>query len=206
MPLARPGDPYVTDKGQVLLPGDNPENALPHANSVLGAPIARNIVSKQRRTVKELPSGDPNTQTAINAVIVYQLLGMTDNEMSFITHIAVEDIQKIRRLEAYQETFEILFHEMIGVNTNSLQAKIASFASDALDNVMYIAENSEHQLAKLKANQDILDRAGLHPETLFGKNKQEDGFDSLKIVISDSKDEQTKVDIDLRKRSNGRTD
>lgn len=201
MPLARPGDPYVTDKGQVLLPGSSPEDALPHANSVLGAPVARSIVSKQRRTVKDLPSPDANTQTAINAILVYQLLGMTDNEISFITHITVADITRIRNIEAYQETFEILFHEFISVNSNSLQSKIASFAGDALDNVMDIARDSKHDLAKLKANQDILDRAGLHPETLFGKNKTEDGFDSLKIVIQDGDDKETKVDIDLKRRT-----
>lgn len=200
MPLARPGDPYVTDKGQVLLPGNNPMDALPRADSTLGAPVARSIVSKQRRTVKDLPAVEPTTQTAINAVLVYKLLGMTDNEISFITHIPIGDISRLCHLDAYQETFEILFHEMISVNSTSLQSKIASFASDALDNVMDIAKTSKHDLAKLKANQDILDRSGLHPETLFGKNKSEDGFDSLKIVIQDGEDERTKVNIDLRKR------
>lgn len=205
MPLARPGDPYVTDKGQVLLPGDSPTDALPRADSVLGAPLARNIVSTQRRTAKELPATDPNTQTAINAVLVYQLLGMTDNEISFITHISIEDIHRIKKLDAYQETFDILFHEFISVNSNSLQSKIASFAGEALDHVMDIARDSKHELAKLKANQDILDRAGLHPETLFGKNKQDDGFDSLKIVFQDGEDNKTKVDIDLKRgsKSNG---
>lgn len=201
MPLARAGDPYVTDKGQVLLPGPSPEDALPRADSVLGAPIARNLISTERRTVKELPA-DVRTQTVINAVMVYQLLGMTDNEISHITGVSISDIVKIKHLNEYQETFDILFHQFISVNSNSLQSKIASFAGEALDHVMVIARESKHDLAKLKANQDILDRAGLHPETLFGKNKQEDGFESLKIVIQDGADKEgMSVDINLdRKR------
>lgn len=201
MPLAKPGDPYVTERGQVLLPDDAPDDAIPRFET-LGAPIAKNIISTERRTIKELPA-DPRVQTVINAVLVYQLLGMTDNEISHITHVSMEDIQRLKKLNEYQETFDILFHQFISVNSTSLQSKIASFAGEALDNVMHIAGNSKHEIAKLKANQDILDRAGLHPETLFGKNKPEDGFESLKIVIQDGKDDEgMKVDINLRK-SNG---
>lgn len=197
MPLARPGDPYVSAKGQVLLPNGNPEDALPRADSVLGAPIARNVVSTERRTINELPT-EPKTQTVINVILVYQLLGMTDNEISHMVHVPIEDIKKIKHLNEYQETFDILFHQFISVNSNSLQSKIASFASDALENVMKLANDSEHDLVKLKANTDLLDRSGLHHETLFGKNAKEDTFESLKIVIQDGNDdERMKVDISL---------
>jgi hypothetical protein len=199
MPLAKPGDPYVSETGQILLPGDHPTDAIPR-NATLGAPVAKNVVSTERRTIKELPS-DPRTQTVINAVLVYQLLGMTDNEISHITTLTIEDIQRLKQLHEYQETFDILFHQFISVNSTSLQSKIASFAGEALDNMINIAGHSKHEMAKLKANQDILDRAGLHPETLFGKNKQDDGFESLKIVIQDGKDdERMKVDINLDRR------
>lgn len=198
MPLAKPGDPYVNDRGHVLLPkkGDQMD-AIPRAETVFGAPVAKNIQSTERRTVKDLPASNTKLQTAINVVIVYQLLGLTDNEISYITSIPLEDMPRIKNDPAYQETFDILFGQMISVNTNSLQSKIAHYAGEALDNVINIAGNSKHEMAKLKANQDILDRAGLHPETLFGKNKQDDGFDSLKIVIQTDDDKETKVDVDL---------
>lgn len=198
--LARPGDPYVTDKGEVVLDGEGGAmNALPRADMVLGAPLARNIIPKNRATIADLPA-EPKLQTAINVILIYQLLGMSENEISHIVHIPLEDIQRIKHHIAFQETFDILFHEMVNVNSNSLQAKIAAFAGDALDNVMKIASKEELDTAKLKANQDILDRSGLHPEHLFGKNKDEDGFDSLKIVIQNDEDNEMKVDIDLKRK------
>jgi len=200
MPLARPGDPYVTDKGDVVLPDKMLQgDVLPRAMT-LGPSPAKSHLSKQRRSIKDLPA-DPKLQTAINAVIVYHLLGMTDNEISSVTSIPLEDVLRVKNDIAYQETYEVLFHEFVSVNSNSLQSKIAAYAGDALDNVIKIAENSKHDLAKLKANQDLLDRAGLHPETLFGKNKQDDGFDALKIVITDGRDDEpTKVDINVTRK------
>lgn len=198
MPLAKPGDPYVNDKGHVLLPKSGDQmDAIPRAETVLGAPVAKNIVSTERRTVKDLPASNVKLQTAINVCIVYQLLGLTDNEVAFITGIPLEDMPRIKNDPAYQETFDVIFGQMISVNSNSLQSKIAHYAGEALDNVINIAKTSKHEMARLKANQDVLDRAGLHPEVLFGKNKQEDGFDSLKIVIQSDDDKETKVDIDL---------
>jgi hypothetical protein len=198
--LARPGDPYVTDKGDVMLEGEGqPMNALPRADSVLGAPLAKHIVPKSRRNVADLPAPG-KLQTAINVVLIYQLLGLSENEIAHLVDTSIADIQKIKSHIAYQETFDALFHEFISVNSNSLQSKIAAFAGDALDNVMDIAKSSKHEMAKLKANQDILDRSGLHPEHLFGKNKEEDGFDSLKIVVQSGEDKEMSVDVDIKRR------
>lgn len=198
--LARPGDPYVSDKGDVILDGDRtPMDALPRADSVLGAPIAKHVVPKAHNTIADLPA-EQNLQTAVNAILVYHLLGLSDNEIGHILHIPLEDVKRVKSHIAYQETFDTLFHEMININSNSLQSKIAAFAGDALENVMGIATNSKHDLAKLKANQDLLDRSGLHPEHLFGKHKEDDGFDSLKIVIQDGEDKDTKVNINLNRR------
>ncbi len=111
----------------------------------------------------------------------------------------MEDLRRVKHHIAYQETFDVLFHEFININSTSLQAKIASFAGTALDNVMTIASESKHDLAKLKANQDLLDRSGLHPEHLFGKFKDDEGFDSLKIVIQDGEDKSMNIDVDLKR-------
>lgn len=195
MPLAKPGDPYISETQVAYIPNDA-QNSDGDIEKVLGAPIAKNIIARSRRTIKELPI-EERTQTAINAVLVFTLLGMTDNEIAHIIHYPMEDINRLKDLPAYQETFDIVFHEFISINSNSLVSKIAAFSSSALDNVMEIASKGKFEMSKLKANQDILDRAGLHPETLHGKNKTDDGFDALKIVITDGEDTKHTVDINL---------
>lgn len=123
MPLARPGDPYVTDKGGVLMPTGRPIDAFGGNDMVLGAPVAKKLTPSKQRTIKDLPI-DEKTQTAINAVLVYVMLGLTDNEISHITHIPFEDIARLKNLDAYQETYDILFHEFIGHNNNSLPSDL----------------------------------------------------------------------------------
>ena len=196
MGLARPGDPYVTTNGKVLADDGGEITALPSVDA-LGPSSARGHVSSRRRSLDDLPT-DPKTQTAIAVVLFYSLVGLTDTEIAFTVGIKTTEIAQLKKLDAYQETYEMLFWEMIHANGKSLVAKIAAKAPGALDNLFELADNAENENAKLKANQDILDRSGLHPETLFG-NKAGDSVDGLKIVVKRADDEKTEVDINFRR-------
>jgi hypothetical protein len=196
MPIAKLGDPYVTGQGEVVASTTDTHEDGP--DITIGPPLARKLTPSKRRNINDLPI-DPKTQTAIAVVLFYNIVGLTDNEISHLVNVPLEDIQRLKAHDAYQESFEIIFAELIAANSTSMQSKIAAFAPAALENVFDIASNAKHELAKLKANQDIMDRAGLHPETLYGKQSNE-GFDSLKIVIQDGEDKTTKVDIDIKGR------
>jgi hypothetical protein len=194
MPLPKPGDPYVSSKGQVVLPKKE------HAAAIeIGPPRAKNIMPSVRRSIKDFPA-DENTQKAINVVMVFSLLGMTENEIAFALNVKLEDVRRLRELTTYQETFELLFSEMISINSTSMQAKIAAFAPKALENLMDLANDAENENAKVKANQDLMDRAGLHHETLYGKNASDDAFSSLKIVISDGDEQKTDIEVNIGKK------
>lgn len=194
MPLANPGDPYLSRRGEVALPDESHPD---RPEITIGPPNARNISSSIRRSAQEMPT-DIRTQTALNVVLVYSLLGMTENEIAHATNTSLDNIRELRKLPAYQETFEMLFAEILSVNSSSIQAKISSFATEAVENVMSLARDAKKEIVKLKANQDVLDRAGLHPETLYGKNAVDDGIGSLKIVIQDGEDKNVSVDIDMK--------
>lgn len=195
-----------------------PEGRAAH-DFAITVPDAKTYVPKTRRSGRELPA-EPQTQTVTNAVLVYKLLGMSNNEMAHVLGTAIKDIEHIVALPAFQETFELLFNEILSANSNSLQARISSYANRAVENVMELAdykpatevvmdEETGEEVHKvgdykvppivvLKANQDILDRSGLNPDTLFGRSNQDNG-NTLQIEVISEADNKTQVNIKMGK-------
>lgn len=198
MALAKPDDPYVTNDGKVLTKSNGKDfNAFDTQDTSTGAGVARNHKSSARRSIADMPV-DPKTQTAIMVVLTYSLLGLSENEIASTVGITIQDVRKLKSIDAYQETFDLLFWEMIHANGQSLVAKIAKAAPGALQSVIDIANDGENENAKYKAAADILDRSGLHHEALFGKAAS-DGLDGLKIIIKQADEDKTEVNINLRR-------
>jgi hypothetical protein len=153
-----------------------------------------------KRNLNEMPAQDPSTQMAINVLLVYQLLGLTTNEIAHATKIPLDEVQNLMHGSDYQTTFEEIFRELINVNSNSIKAKIADYANKAMDNIIELAENADKDIVKLKANQDVLDRAGFSPDTLYNAGGSADDADMLKIVIESGDKDKTSVNIDLGRR------
>lgn len=209
MQYARRGDPLVTDRGKIVPAVDSSTRDFS-----LVVPDIKNFQPRVRRSSKELPA-EPQTQTVINAVLVYKLLGMSENEMSVRLGTDIKDILHVITLPAFQETFELLHGELLTANSNSLQARLASYAGRAIENVMDLADYKPEQevitddegnetvkenwkvpaIVVLKANQDVLDRSGLHPDTLFGKNAAQDEGNTLQIEIVTEQDNRTNINI-----------
>lgn len=204
MALAKPGDPYVSHKGEIIKAEKTKTNVREFADTtVITVPLAKNFQSKARRSIKEL-FADAHTQTVLNSVLMYSMLGLTPNEIAQVLNASPTEVQHIIDLPAYQETFEAMFREIISANSQSLQARISAYAANAVANVMDIAgaEIGEDvpAIVKLKANQDILDRSGLASDTLFGKNAQDDSQNSLRIEIVEAQDSKTNININVRGR------
>lgn len=204
MSLAQPGDPYLDSKGAVIQAKAPKKDARPlRLNVATTIPLASSYQAHSRRSIKEL-FAEPQTQTVLNAVLMYSLLGMTVNEIAALLNTSIVDVQHIIDLPAYQETFEALFREIISANSNSLQARISAYAANAVENVMEIADSEIGEdipaIVKLKANQDILDRSGLSSDALFGKSAQEDGQNTLQIQIVEAADSHTNININVGKK------
>lgn len=194
MPLASPGAPYVQKDGQIVAAPDTQEK-LASGELTVGAPIARSYSPKKRRSFKDLPT-DPKTQTAIIVIMVYSLLGLTENEIAHIIGIDLEKVEALRRHSAYQETFELLFFELISANSNSLQSKIASMAPTALESLLEVMQKGKQEVARVRAADSVLDRAGLRADELFGQ--QSSGMESLNIVFQDGDENKVSVDINVK--------
>lgn len=212
MQLARPGDPLIDRDGTLVEAEGRRE-----PDYALTIPIAKNLRSKTPRSVRELGS-DPQTQTIINAVLIYKLLGVSTNEIAHTLGTNAVEIERIFALSGFQDTFEKLFRELLSTNSNSLQARLAAFAGRAVENVMTLADakpviivgkddaGNEYQEEKhfvppivvLKANESILDRAGLSAETLFGGDNQSEA-PQLEIEITSSSENKTDLKVNIKR-------
>lgn len=195
--LAKPGDPYCTPRGEVKVPEKQVDK---FEELSLSAPIVRSMQINTKRNPNELPSNDLNTQTAINAILMYHLLGLTQNEIAHILRLDLTTIQNIMMGSDFQMTFEMLFNEIISTNSTSLQATLARHAHSAINQLVHLHKNAESEMVQLKASQDIADRAGLSTDTLYGKNGGGEE-DTLKIVIQDADDQpKTNISINLKRK------
>ncbi len=193
--LAKPGDPYVDPRGEVKVDQSvKPPSQIPE--TTLLTPIARSMKISSRRNMNEMPSSDSGTQTAINAILMYHLLGLTQNEIAFMLKLDVIVVQNLMFGSDFQTTFELLFNEIINVNSNSLQATISKYAHSAVEQIAHLHKNAKTEMVQLKASQDLADRAGLDAEVLHSKNSSQDeqGF---KVVILEEEDHRGKTSIEI---------
>lgn len=193
--LAKPGDAYVTPKGEVHV--QNHEGAQDKLrNMSMITPVARTMAIHTHRNMNEMPSTDPSTQTALNAILMYHLLGLTENEIAHMLRIEVVVVQNLMASSDFQATWEMIFHEIISINSGSLQATLSAHAHGAIERIVDLSKQSKHEMVKLKANQDLADRAGLHHDTLYGKNATNEEDSSLKISFVKENDKES-IEIDI---------
>lgn len=208
MDLAKPGDPLVDRQGKLIEAEGRRE-----PDYSLNVPIARLLSTKNPRSVREI-SSDPQTQTVINAVLVYKILGVGRNEVAHVLNTTITEIDTIERMPGFQDTFELLFKELLSSSSNSIQARIQSYAGRALDNLMDLADakpvlvkdedalgneiiRREYDVAPmviLKANDSLLDRAGLNADNLYAKDNQQEAH-QLEIEITTADSNKTNVKI-----------
>lgn len=196
--LAKPGDPYVTERGRIELEDKDPESSTREMSIVV--PVARRMKISSQRNMNEMPSTDPGTQTAINAIMVYYLLGLTHNEIAHMIRIDVVTVQNIIESSDFQATFEMVFNELISINSTSLQATIGKYAHTAIDKLTGLMTHAKSEMVQFKAAQDIADRAGLDPEALFGKNASQEDQGFKVTILEEDSSKRTEVEINIKGR------
>ena len=205
--LARPGDPLVLPTGEALSP-ILPRSAV--ALAKLPPPIgeARSTTvdgkinpsafrGTKKRNLKDLPA-PPQIMNGIAAVYLYTFMGIGDREIADLLHITTMQLEEIRAHGAYQEFFQVVFDELINVNSDHLQSRIAAFAPAAVSNIMEVASADMEKVKPetiLRANQDLADRAGVGAKELAAKKATSNS--TLRIVVYDEETQAPSVSIDL---------
>jgi hypothetical protein len=197
--LARPGDPIVSKNGVVVDP-ELPRSAKVMDN--LPAPIGSNqsntsinpvtFRSSKRKNLNELPA-PPNVINGVAALFMYTVLGVGEREIADTLGITTMQLNELREHSAFDECFNAVINELISANSDAIQARIASYATRAVDNIFNIAEAAEKDETRLRASQDLADRAGIGAKQLADRKGALSGA-SLRIVILD---EDKTVDVKL---------
>ena len=184
--LARPGDPLVLSDGSTIEEEVEKPDPVPHEQI-----NARTFRSSKRRSVQELPA-PVKTVNVISVVLMYTLMGLSDREIAEALDVKIAQIKEIRDHSAYVECFDCVLNELLSANSDLLQSRISAHASMALDGVISIARDGKQENNRLRASQDILDRAGARPQD--NVNKRAQTMNELRIVIVDG---DKKLDVNL---------
>jgi hypothetical protein len=165
--LAKPGDPYVTGRGQIVEPVER-ESPEPDVSSK--AIDYKEYKPNVRRSLRELPA-ETGTINGIGAVLLYTLLGVSNVEIAKALSVTLDTVRKVKEHEAYAKCFAMVTDGFISANSELLHARIASYSHDALTMVAKLAKEGKKEETKLRASTDLLDRAGVGPKELLQRGQ-----------------------------------
>jgi hypothetical protein len=201
--LADEGDPYVDTRGNIIQEKrveDKDLQPIEDKRKILPAFSQFSVVKET--TLDNLPEPDKQQQSVIAAVIGLRLLGLDTVTIADVMGASLPQIQSIVKLPATQVTFEKLYQNVINVNSDLIQGRVASHMHRAVDTVVDLMNDIDtRDDVRLKAAQDILDRGGTNADQFFNDEVQSNqSDDELLITITNEKDKESKVTVDIKKK------
>lgn len=185
MDLPLDNEPLVLADGTKI----DPESGRPIKETTLVAiPApgeAQRIVARARKGVAELPL-PPRQLSGVALVAFYTLFGLNDQDISIAldTQLSVEQIERIRNLDAYIEFMETAKANIVHTQSDTVREMFQTHASNAASKIINLSQGEDDILA-FKASQDVLDRAGHRPaDVVEHRHKMED---ALNIVYIEKK-------------------
>lgn len=136
---------------------------------------AQRIVTETRRTLADIPA-PAKSCNAISVVISYALFGMDDEQIAIATGMTVDQIGKIKMLEAYTVMQDAIVESIMNADAGDVRTFLAS-ASKAAAATVVQSMASEDEGLRFKAAQDVLNRSGHTPEQIVNhKHSMEGGL------------------------------
>lgn len=141
---------------------------------------AKNYRPQVTRSLRDLPA-PANMMKAVAVIMTWTIMGLSDSEISEELGISPTELRQIRGHRAYAEAFEVVFSEFVRANSQFLQARIAAYGGDAV-NTLAAKLSSKNELVQVMASKDLLDRSGLRPVDLAGKNTADQNEFKISII------------------------
>lgn len=189
--LARPGDPLVTGKGDVIEPDNKPAPEVLKEQHVIDPAEYR---PKKKRNLKELP-GEARIITAVGAVFMYTMLGVGDREIADTLGMSTEQLKRLRGHSAYGECFQIIHGDFISSSSDLLSSRIAAYSHTALRTVGHLAESAKKEEVRFRASADLLDRAGVRPKDQAERAIMDSN--DLRIIIVDGSKSEDDLTVEV---------
>jgi len=156
---------------------------------------AQRIVARTRKSVTELPL-PPKQLSGVALVAFYTLFGLNDQDISIAldSSLTIEQIERIRTLDAYIEFMETAKANMIHTQSDTVREMFQTHASHAATKIINLSQSDNDVLA-FTASKDVLDRAGHRPaDVVEHRHKMED---ALNIVYIEKKANEDVPMIDV---------
>ena len=195
----------------MLLPEDNEPLVLADGTKIdpsTGRPIreqplvlipspgeAQRIVARARKSVAELPL-PPKQLSGVALVAFYTLFGLNDQDISIAldNSLSMEQIERIRNLEAYIEFMETAKANIVHTESDTVREMFQTHAANAATKIINLSQ-SENDVLAFTASKDVLDRAGHRPaDVVEHRHKMED---ALNIVYIEKKANEDVPMIDI---------
>lgn len=196
MDLPMGNEPLVLADGTEIDPATGSEiKKTPQLVCVPSNGEAQRIVARTRKSVAELPL-PPKEMSGVALVAFYTLFGLHDTDISIAVDnkLTVEQIERIRTLDAYIEFMETAKANMLNTQQDTVRELFQKHATDAAAKVINLSQGEDDVLA-FKASQDVLDRAGHRPADIIEhRHKLED---ALNIVYIEKKANEDVPVIDI---------
>lgn len=144
-----------------------------------------------RRTLADLPL-PAKQMNVISAVCAYTLMGLSDRDISEALNMTIDRVGRVKMMDGYIQFYDNVVKSIIDEEANDVRSLFAANARKAAGNLVDLASEAENEGVRLKANQDILDRAGHRPADVVLVKGQLDT--TLKVVYVEDEDTGAVID------------
>jgi hypothetical protein len=191
MPLPLGTEPLILADGTKI----NPIDGTIHVEDDLvevpnTAQIKREIVASRKR-ISDLPV-PPSQMNTISVILSYTLFGISDDDISTILTIPLEQVEYIKSLDAYSELQTQFIKNIVESDLSDVRGLFVQKSRRAADKMFDLME-SENEATRMVASKDVLDRSGQRPiDVVEHRHRMEGG---LTIEYVEKKDDIPTIDV-----------
>lgn len=137
-----------------------------------------------RTPIAELPA-DPRAITTVGVVWLYFTLGLSDFDIRDATGLTLPQIESIKGLSLFDTIGDRVGHNLAELGREDIRSRIERMANRSVDVIEAVIDDNEVEASvKLRAAQDLLDRAGHSAKQIIEHNHKLEGGLVIKHVRS----------------------
>ena len=114
-----------------------------------------------RKQISDLPV-PPAQMNTLSVIISYSLFGISDDDISNVLSIPVDQLITVKNSDAYKELQSCLVKSILESDASDVRSMFAQQSKNAA-NTMFALMNSQNEATRGTAAKDVLDRSGQRP-------------------------------------------